>query len=545
MWNQSVYLGLLPLLLAVGSLRLRKGSVRERWLSWCVVLAVLGSFGAFGVSWFLRYPLFMVGQPQLVTALPGDQVGGVYWFCVTFLPSYAYFRFPAKLLTFAACPLCLLAAQGFDRLPLAPRAWLQRAVLAIAAISAVGAVLVLSTDGGFAQLARWIGPDSVYGPFDAAGARQDMLWSLLHTLVVAGLLFVFLNQKQWIAQRRVTWSLVAITAADLVIANAPLIGTAPSDVWRQHPLLAELLRRDQQERGDDSIRLTVRQPVAHDTIDPEGWHASSSPLRLEDWTASDRHLAQTNHALAGPIDSTECLTSLGVADYVYFYRRYHRNDDSFWGNYWIMPRSLQSIDAASEDNPWKPLASSALAELSKCQVFRHDKPFPRAWIVHKVTVLPELKSRDPYALSLRGAEIMEQRSGDETARRDFRLEAVVETDQDLPSVEWTTHADDCRIIVAKPNRVTIEGNLAAPGLLVLADTYFAGWTAQSETSGKPLPILRTDRMFRGVALPAGRDRITFEYRPQSLRFGAIISGIGWMGLLVFAAIDGLNRKRKP
>jgi hypothetical protein len=540
MWNQSVYLGLLPLLLAAGSLRLRRGTVRERWLSWCVVLAVLGSFGAFGASWLLHYPLFMAGQPKLATALPGNQVGGVYWFFVTFLPSYAYFRFPAKLLTFAACPICLLAAHGFDRLPAVPRPWLQRAMLAIAATSAVGAVLVLAADGWFAELARWIAPDSVYGPFDEPGARQDMLWSFLHTLVVAGLLLAFLNQKQWIAQRRVTWSLVAITAADLVIANAPLIGTAPSDLWRERPLLAELLERDERERGA-AIRPTVRQPVEHDTIDPDGWHASSSPLRLEEWVAADRHLAQTNHALAGPIDSAECLTSLRVADYVYFYRRYRRNDGSFWGNYWIMPQSVRSIDAAQEDNPWQALSSPALREITKCQVFRHEHPFPRAWIVHDVAVLPELTSRDPYDLSVRGEEVVEKDRGDAVVRRDFRLEAVVESDRELPIVldgdqDLTSTAEMCRIDVSTPNHVIVEAELQRPGLLVLADTYFAGWTAASEQTDQRLPIVRTDRMFRGVALSAGKHRIHFDYLPPALVAGAWVSGLGWTGLLTCLVI---------
>lgn len=553
MWNQSVYLGLLPLLLALGSLRLRHGSVRERWLSWCVVFAVLGSFGAFGVSWLLRYPLFLAGQRQLATALPGDQVGGVYWFFVTFLPSYAYFRFPAKLLTFAACPLCLLAAQGLDRLPAMPR--LRWAALALAAISGAGALLVLSGETSFVLLAQRIAPDAVYGPFDSAGARHDLAMSFTHTFVVAGLLFAFLGQREWIAQRRIGWSLVAITAADLVIANAPLIGTAPSDIWRQRPLLAEVVERDARERGEDAIRPTVRQPVALDTIDPEGWHASSSPARLEEWAASDRQLAQINHAVAGPIDSTECLTSLGVADYVYFYKRYHRNDESFWGNYWIMPRGVQSIDAPSEENPWQPLPSPALAEVSKCQIFRHDRPFPRAWIVHDVTMLPELKSRDPYELSLRGAKVVEKRDGEETVRRDLRNEAVVEANQDLLSLglgdEFFAFTDAgaaalgdvCGIANATANRVTIEVDLKAPGLLVLADTYFAGWTATSETSGKEIAILRADRMFRGVVLPAGRDRIRFEYRPLSLYIGAWISGIGWIGVVAYVAINGLKRKR--
>lgn len=534
MWNQSVYLGLLPLLLAIGMLRLRRGSVREQWLSWCVVIAVLASFGAYGVCWLLRMPLLMAGLHKLALSLPGDQVGGLYWFFVTFLPSYAYFRFPAKLLTFAACPLCLLAAQGLDRLHETPRPRLQWAVLAIAAISGLGVLAVLSADEWFAGLARSIAPDSVYGPFDKEGARHDLMLSFLHTLAVAGVLYLLIKWRPWIAQQRISLSLVAITAAELVVANATMIGTAPSDVWRERPLLADLLERDRLQQEDETIRPSVRSPAAHDMLDPEGWAASSSPLRLEEWAAADRHLLQTNHSLAGPIDATDCLTSLRPAAYTYFYQRYHRNDESYWGNYWIMPQALPSIGVEGDANPWTPLPVPALAELTRCQVFRHEQPFPRAWIVHEVTALPELRSRDPYVLSLRGAEVIEKKVGDRVLRRDFRREAVVETDLQLPAMtspQPGQPAESCRIVVSEPNRIVIEVDIRAPGLLVLGDTFDSNWTATSDSLG-PLPIHRTNRMFRGVALPAGRDRVRFEYRPQALQLGAVISGLGWLAILV-------------
>src|SRR5262249_49495390 len=160
-----------------GSLRLRRGTTREQWLSWCVVLAVLGSFGAFGVGWLLRYPLYMAGQPQLAARLPGDQVGGPYWFFVTFLPSYAHFRFPAKLLTFAACPLSLLAAQGLDRLQQSPPPRLMRTLLVIAGISAVCAIAIWFHGDWFASFTQQIAPDTVFGPFDLEGAHRNLLRS--------------------------------------------------------------------------------------------------------------------------------------------------------------------------------------------------------------------------------------------------------------------------------------------------------------------------------------------------------------------------------
>jgi hypothetical protein len=69
--------------------------------------------------------------------------------------------------------------------------------------------------------------------------------------------------------------------------------------------------------------------------------------------------------------------------------------------------------------------------------------------------------------------------------------------------------------------VEIDATLAAPGLVVLADTYYPGWTATVD--GAPAPILPTNHLFRGVPAPAGTHRIRFAYRPRSLALGAALS----------------------
>ena len=553
MWNQSVYLGLLPLLLGVASLRLRSGTIRERWLSWCVALAVLGSFGEFGLGSILRQLLYLLGYANLANELPANPVGGVYWFFVSFLPGYAYFRFPAKLLTFAACPCCLLAAQGFDRLcsvqnGRTPR--LQWVLLVVALLSGALALATLLSESWFVKLAGAIAPDEAYGPFNAAGARHDLLLSFVHTLVVAGLTFLILNRRHLL--QRVTLSLLAITAAEIVVANAPLIGTAPSDLWREHPLLAKVLEHDRLECGGNSVRLTVRRTVEHETeLGP--WQATSSPHRLEELAAADRHLLETNHCLAGSIDSVECLTSQRLADYTYFHQRYQQSDESYWGNYRIMPETSASNDSVGGRSPWQPLDYAGFSELTKYRAFRHERPFPRVWIVHEVTVLPELKSRDPDTLTRRGAEVLEKIVNGEVERRDLRREAVVETDQEvvLPHSDSVSSANEiCRLVREESHRVVLDVELQSAGLLVLGDVWFPGWIAYAESSEdafeepkprRPLPILRTNRMFRGVLLVPGRQRVTFEYVPIRLYMGAIISSIGWIVLTV----GGLVRLRKP
>lgn len=67
------------------------------------------------------------------------------------------------------------------------------------------------------------------------------------------------------------------------------------------------------------------------------------------------------------------------------------------------------------------------------------------------------------------------------------------------------------------NHVVISATMPAAGWLVLADSYFPGWTAQS--AGRDLPVLRADGNFRAVALPAGIHEVVFRYNPTSFRLG--------------------------
>jgi uncharacterized membrane protein YfhO len=50
--------------------------------------------------------------------------------------------------------------------------------------------------------------------------------------------------------------------------------------------------------------------------------------------------------------------------------------------------------------------------------------------------------------------------------------------------------------------------------------------------GAPVPIVRADYAFRGVALPAGRHEVRFRYAPASALGGLALAGIGVLVALV-------------
>jgi hypothetical protein len=132
--------------------------------------------------------------------------------------------------------------------------------------------------------------------------------------------------------------------------------------------------------------------------------------------------------------------------------------------------------------------------------------------------------------------------------RDLRQTAVVESDIDFRALsrQWplpvagNVRQDACRIVRDLPQQIDLEVQLAAPGLVVLSDLFYPGWEAcvpgntnRSNRSTR-VPIVRTNRVMRGVYLPAGNHHLQFRYRPRRFCLGAAVSGIAWLavGLLM-------------
>jgi len=73
----------------------------------------------------------------------------------------------------------------------------------------------------------------------------------------------------------------------------------------------------------------------------------------------------------------------------------------------------------------------------------------------------------------------------------------------------------------EPQRVEIEARLRHPGIVILADVFYPGWTLTID--GQPAEILRTNRLMRGAAVRAGIHRLVYTYAPHSFRLGGLIS----------------------
>lgn len=135
---------------------------------------------------------------------------------------------------------------------------------------------------------------------------------------------------------------------------------------------------------------------------------------------------------------------------------------------------------------------------------------PRARIVHQVLAFED-----------------EQRSFEAVVdpSLDHWRTAIVTTSGPGPRLEQPGPfaSEKATIVLDEPEHVTVRVELETAGLLVLTDTWYPGWEARVD--GERVPIWKADYAFRGVSLSEGEHEVKFDYRPASLRVGALFSAV--------------------
>lgn len=81
-----------------------------------------------------------------------------------------------------------------------------------------------------------------------------------------------------------------------------------------------------------------------------------------------------------------------------------------------------------------------------------------------------------------------------------------------------------RILESRADRVVLEAETSARGIVVLLDGFDPGWRARVD--GQEVPLLRANLAFRAVAVPSGTHRIELVYRPRGLLGGLALCAVG-------------------
>ena len=96
-------------------------------------------------------------------------------------------------------------------------------------------------------------------------------------------------------------------------------------------------------------------------------------------------------------------------------------------------------------------------------------------------------------------------------------------------------------IVDQPNRNESTVLSASPSLLVLNEWFTPAWKVR--VNGKKQPVLRINQWQTGVLLPAGKNRVEFEYRPTLFRILTAVNRITILLLLLFVVLVVFRKRR--
>jgi hypothetical protein len=340
-WTPSLYLGLLPILLAIRAAWRADVSVaaemtscqgiRLNWLRWVTFGSLLGSCGWYGLGWLVGELQWALTGEMISDAKLHAPVGGLYWFAVVLLPGYVYFRYPAKLLVVTACGLSLLAARGWDQVfmnqsnldgqPAQDEGrnrdrWqqdqecgrtppsLRLASLSLAMISLCG--LLVHEWYATGEL-RWLSQapiDAAYGPLDRHALRSQLRESLLHTLLMSFAIYGLLHISKHFYSRKVDnractldfmkWNfsrfepvagsvpalgLLLLTMLDLAWAGSAMTESVPADCLQSPAQAYEAIVQDQVSSKSLTNSLLVNQPRAHDRGERLSGKASEVPWK--------------------------------------------------------------------------------------------------------------------------------------------------------------------------------------------------------------------------------------------------------------------------
>jgi hypothetical protein len=500
-WEDAIYIGLLPLLMAsgalLGSLRRKMGMERAwRYLIWflggLIVLALLLALGK-------NTPVF----PWLYRHIP----------------TFAMFQAPARWMIWSEFALALLAGMGVERWR-RPRGWglywtrmgtmgafaitvgagLAWIYLGAVSPSFIRATALLGFCGvGIGALSQSAPPsedqEQQSAPAASAQTGRPSLKKRLFQFApppprpgdparpyrlgiwqwaVAGFLMLDLSIASWGLNPGATPDLyaaspVASQVAGLAQGDRLYLAKHQED-WLKY---VRFLRFDTFSSGENWQNL--RAVLLPDTTLLDGIASTGNfdplvPGRYADWLEM---LEQ-----AGPVAHDRMLRLMGVGVVESLNRRqpfgvqYQRFDG----------RRLRWIDCA------RMAGDSAQA---RRLVLEGGLDFDRVVVLEGLAALPD-------------DDCQKSSQGNEPANQALFLEQGV-----------------IQAAGMNPNRLEIQSSSKTPAWLALSDVWYPGW--QARVDGKPVPLLRANYLFQALRVPAGKHQIVLVYQPLSFWGGAALS----------------------
>jgi len=497
-WLASLYLGLVPLALAISGMSVL--AQRWRW-SALILTGVVLALGS-------HTPVL----PALYRELPA---------------LFGKFRYPEKFVFLVHLAAAVLAAQAADALfrdeSSARSVTRSTAIALFAAVTGVAALRWLRPDLYLLSIATLIGDSSSIPALVPLATDLALKAHRAMTILGTFLLLLLLRRRNLLQPSTFAALVVLVVAADLFSAHRHLNVSTSWQRLRDQPELVDVAGlRDSHQRvfvyskmanslhGVEPSALRGLEPLARGSLATSGleemyrilWRALflDTPMidHVETLSGSDGITRESDNAFR------EALSSSSRREAIKLLR-------TFSVEVLIGLEPLEDPDG---------LARAEVRPPSPFFVYRLREPVPKAYLAGRLHAAQT------------NADGFEQ-----IASPDFRpgKDAVVAT---LPP-DWqdappnATDEGRATVLLNRPERLNLEVETPRRVLLVLNDSYYPGWHARLD--GVEVDILRVNVLVRAVLVPHGHHYVDFSYRPWSFRIGALVS-FATAGLLVASAV---------
>jgi len=146
-------------------------------------------------------------------------------------------------------------------------------------------------------------------------------------------------------------------------------------------------------------------------------------------------------------------------------------------------------------------------------IYENKDVFPRAFVVYQVNNVPSFS----HALDVMNTPNLDLRQVGVVENLPTELENII--NQNNPQIQ----SINGKTKIISSGELNVEVSTRAPGLLIVSDQYYPGWSAYVD--GKTTQIYAVDGILRGLFLEAGEHVVEFKYRPLSFILGGIFSAV--------------------
>lgn len=433
-----------------------------------------------------------------------------------------------------------------------------------------------------------------FGPLTGASAWSDLAASVLHFALVALAISMVQRLPWW--RGRIALFLIVVMV-DLFLAQRWLVLTDVQTVLDAKPALLEKIEAAERalpaEKASTPAENSPSSPLSpHDGTAPSKrieslyrihrvaiwdlihWDESISPRRIEEMNRWERDTLQPKYGLPFQMSYTQTIGTMSVYDVQFYFSAfpvrtpavmagklpptiiyYTRRGFDVWNTkYFILPRLPNWNDEhrgfftflTDAQGQLCPIIAESDPDKQDYLVLRNPDVFPRAWIVHTAEVRPPLRGmeridREPIMERLLYRPLdggLPLWPGPPRPEFLFRERVLLEYEGSFdltPYSPQTRPAANETVTVEQylPDRVLLGVDAESAGFLVLADTYYSGWSAT--VNNQPVPLLRANRAMRAVPIPAGKSMVEMRYRCWRFEVGALVSILGWLAVIIWTA----------